>query len=237
MLRAAFVAVLLLANLALLAWTIGVLDHLGLGAASEREPARLALQVNPDAVRVLPPAAAQAALLGASAATAKGRAPLLCLESGPLGPAALEAAERALADAGLSEGSWQRSRQERVAQFGLVLGPFASRDSLQKKREELERLRLSVETLDVPGDSIGAARQPALSLGRYADRAAADLALASLAQRGVRTARVLELGAAVSETRLRIDGASAALAEQLRTLGAGAVGPGFATCTVATTVR
>ena len=95
MLRA-LVAVLLLANLAFWAWSAGTLEGIGLGPARERDPARLSQQVQPDAVRVLPPTAAVAALSAASAAQGSGAA-LACLEAGPFAPATIDAAERTLA--------------------------------------------------------------------------------------------------------------------------------------------
>ena len=78
MLRAVVVA-LLLANLGFWAWRSGAFEALGLGPSSERDPARLAQQVQPEAVRVVPAAMAAATLRAASAplgsATAASAAP------------------------------------------------------------------------------------------------------------------------------------------------------------------
>ena len=102
MLRALVLA-LIVANLAFWAWSEGVFSVLGLAPTQERDPGRLALQVRPDAVRVLSAAAP---------ATAPGRAALQCLEAGPFVAAEIEAAERALAALALPEGSWQRGSHE-----------------------------------------------------------------------------------------------------------------------------
>lgn len=233
MLRASVVA-LLLANLAFWAWSTGALESLGWAPARERDPTRLEQQVRPDAVRVLSPTAATAALQAARPASAPGnaaaRSPLLCLEAGPFAPGAIEVAEHALAAAALPEGSWVRTNRNLAASYAVVLGPFGNRDALRKKREEISRLRLPFEALDLPGDGAGAAPQPGFALGRYDSRDAAEAALTAFNQRGVRTARVALLRPASSESRLRVEYATPAQAEQLRALSGGAFGAGFAAC-------
>jgi hypothetical protein len=233
MLRA-LVAVLLIANLAFWAWSAGLLDGLGLGPSNERDPARLAQQIHPEAVRVLPSTAAAAAVATRSAGPAASAAAdgiLQCLEAGPFAASAVDAAERALTAAGLPAGSWVRTSQDIAAVHAVVLGPYSNREALQKKREELGRLRLtSFEALDLPADGAAATPQPGFALGRFDTRAAAEAALADFNQRGVRTARVVQLRAAGGESRLRIEGATAAQAEQLRGLSAAVLGAGFAPC-------
>jgi hypothetical protein len=212
------VAVLLGANLVFWAWRSGALDGLGLGPAQERDPARLLLQVQPESVRVVPgPAvAAAAAPSPGPAASAVAAAPgALCLESGPIPASALEAAERTLA-AALPEGAWQRSSQDIAAAYAVVLGPFNSADSLKKKSEEIARLRIPTEAIDLPAEAGTAQGSAVLALGRYDSRAGADAALAAYVQRGVRTGRVATLKPAQTETRLRVSAASTAQAEQLR---------------------
>jgi hypothetical protein len=64
-----FVLALLLANLAFWAWSEGwFVAPLGMGPAVQREPARLARQVQPDSIRVLSPDAVRAAIAGAAIA-------------------------------------------------------------------------------------------------------------------------------------------------------------------------
>jgi hypothetical protein len=242
MLRA-LVVLLLLANLAFWAWSTGALQAFGLAPASERDPQRLAQQIQPEAVRVLPAAAALASLSAASAASApigKGiaaRGTLVCLEAGPFTAARVEAAERALVAAAVPEGSWIRIDQDVSAQYTVVLGPFADRDAAKKASDELRRLELPFETLDLPADSAGAKPQPALALGHYDGRSAADAALAIFSQRGVHSARSAVLRPAGSESRLRVDNATPALADRLRALSDPALGAGFAPCAAATAAR
>ena len=234
------VAVLLLANLGLWAWSTGALQALGLAPQQERDPARVGQQVRADAVQVLAPAAAAATLgaVGVASATASpGGVAGLCLEAGPFAPAAVEAAERALAAAALPASTWVRVNQELSAQFAVVLGPLIGRDAVQKKSEELGRLRLTFELLELPATDTGASTQPGFALGRYDSRGAADAALAGFGQRGVRTARVTVLRPATSVTRLRVDPATPAIAGQLRSLGGTALGAGFMPCAATSATR
>lgn len=233
MLRA-LVAVLLLANLGYWAWSAGALEAFGLAPLSERDPTRIDRQVNPDAVRLLAPAAAAAAL---RAASRPWPSVLACLEAGPFAPTAAEAAERALAAASLPAGSWVRVNREVGAPFAVVLGPLNGRDAVQKKGKELGRLRVSFELLDLPAADGSAAAQTHFALGRYDNRIAAEAALANFSQRGVRTARVAALRPATSMTRLRADNPTPAVAEQLRTISGAALGAGFVPCAAATTAR
>ena len=231
MLRA-LVAVLLLVNLGFWAWSAGALERLGWAPTRERDPARLALQTGAETVRVLPPdAALPAPKSPAGAAGAEARGPSSqCLETGPLALTALASAERTLLAGGVAEGSWVRRSSDLPAQYAVVLGPFNSNEALRNKREEIARLRLPLEVLSLPAVGAGSGPQAGLALGRYDNRATADSALAGYAQRGVRTARVLQLRPAGSEVHLRFDSATAAQAQQLRSLSGELVGAAFAPC-------
>jgi BirA family biotin operon repressor/biotin-[acetyl-CoA-carboxylase] ligase len=225
------VLALLLANALFWAWSQGWLSPLfGPAPGAQREPWRLQQQLRPESVRVLPPGAAPPAAassgasgagMPASAATAgAASAPgttLACFESPPLTPATLDAAEQALATV-LPARGWIRASREASPQHVVVLGPLA-REALQKKRDELTRLKLGFEELRLPGDA-GAG----LALGRYESPSAAQAALEGFGQRGVRTARVVALREAGSETRLRIENATPAQAEALRALKTPALG-------------
>ena len=214
------VVALIAANLGYWAWTAGWLSGpLGWGPMPQREPDRLDRQINPQALRVLGPGEAAAALAAASAAR---QASSQCLEAGPFTVSALESAEQALA-AVIPERGWIRAGRELGAQFGVVIGPLAGRDAVQKKEAELKSLRVSYEETRLPGD-----RDPSLALGRFDSRAAAEAELESLTKRGVRTARVATTREAGTEWRLRLDSASPSLAAQLRGLslpGGGAFAP------------
>jgi hypothetical protein len=120
MLRAALL-LLVLANGLFLAWTQGWLapalippDQAG------REPQRLALQVNPQQIRVLSPAAASEAAVAAQAAQQR------CLEAGPFDAAARAEAEALLTAAGLDEGRWLRLPVDASAETGPGTSPPAA---------------------------------------------------------------------------------------------------------------
>lgn len=218
MLRALFFA-LVLANLGFYAWTQGWLDGVaGVRAAGDREPERLARQVRPESIVILPPSAASAP--SAAATTA-------CLEAGPFTTIELISATSTLKEAlpGLPEGSWIEARAETPGIWIVYMGKFADTDSLTKKEQELKRLKVDYEELR---------NQPALerglSLGRFEQRAAADKALDRFTQLGVRTAKVVELTAPGSVTTLRVPRADSDLAARLTGLKTAGLGKGFVAC-------
>lgn len=241
------VVALLLANALFWAWSQGWLSPMfGPPPGAQREPWRLQQQVRPDTVRVLPPgtalpappppaaSAASTPLGAASAPAVPGSAAsaaavaLACFESAPLAGTALDAAERALATV-LPARGWIRASRETPPRHAIVIGPLTGREALQKKRDELARLHIAAEELRLPGDA-----GTGLALARYDSPAAAQAALAALAPRGVRSARVLALPG--SETRLRIENATPAQAEALRALKAPALGAqGLLPCALQTT--
>ncbi|MBI3367382.1 MAG: SPOR domain-containing protein [Burkholderiales bacterium] len=230
------VALLVAANLLLLAYGQGWLDGvIGIRPDGDREPERLQRQVHPGWVRVVPPPAASAVLAAAAASAAAGAASaasgapvmLACLEAGPFAPAELAAAEKALRDAGLASGAWTSLRTERKGAFMIYMGRYPDDEALQKKLDELRRLKLSVEALRNSPEL-----QPGLSLGRFDDKAAADSELGRLSQRGVNTARVITLTPPVAMTTLRLQAADAAQRELLLPLKLAPQGKSFQPCAV-----
>lgn len=229
--------VLLVGNALLLAAQFGLFDRLT-GAdsaqAPQREPERLQRQVDPQSVRILSPQAASAALAAATASavttaaqaanaasTARAQA---CLEAGPFSAGEADVAQRTLRDAGLAPGGWQALTTEDSGAFLVYMGRYADRETLQRKLDELKRMKLDAEELRGKPEL-----QPGLNLGRFDQRAEADAALAKMAQRGVRTARVLTLRQAQSQTVLRLPAADAATQARLAGLSMPS-GPGFVAC-------
>lgn len=102
MLRA-LLAALVVANLLFFAFTRGSLDGvLGLHALGDREPERLARQVRPETIRLLP-------MNASTSAPAEARA---CMETPVFGAAESSAVEATLASS-LPAGSWSDVRGER----------------------------------------------------------------------------------------------------------------------------
>ncbi len=243
-----FVLAALLANLGYAAWSAGALAAIGLAPATERDPGRLEQQIRPNALRVLTPQAAAAAATAvapsASAAavvgpplpgalvapvaapasavegTAGAGAPLACLEIGPFdNAAAQDGAERTLA-AVLPERPWVREQRPAGALYVVFVGPVLSRDAARQRREELVRLKMSFEAVELPGGEQGG-----YSLGKHDNEAAAQSALDALRERGLRNASVAllrERGAL--RPWLRLDNLRAAAADAVRALPADKLG-------------
>jgi hypothetical protein len=216
---------LLLANLLFFAWSQGWLTGLtGLRPHPEREPERLARQVRPETIVVLPPDSAPVAPRATPAAVAD--API-CLEAGPFATGASISAMATLraAQPPLPPGSWTEVTIDRPGAWLVVLARPATRDALAKREEELKRARVAYEVLAAPEELAGS-----LSLGRFTERDAAERALAQLVQRGIRPARVAELQPASTIHMLRAEKADKALAARLTALRADTLGRGFVPC-------
>jgi hypothetical protein len=216
MLRAA-VVLILAANLLFFAWARGWLTpvveppHHG-----EREPERLALQVRPETIRLLPPL---------PAAAGSGAARVVCLEAGPFSDADVGIAEAALLGAGVPAAAWQREQSAQTEAWLVYMGPFADSAALRAKDEEVRRLKLVPEELRTPAELA-----PGLVLSRHGSKEAAESALAQLTQRGVRTARVLALPPPPLQHWLRVARADARLQERLLDLQPPAFSAPFAPC-------
>ncbi len=216
---------LLLANALLLAALTGVLDPLTRNSLSvpQREPERLQRQLNPEWVTVLPAEAASAALREAAASAAAARI-THCLEAGPFANGEVEQAERTLREAGLAAGAWQALRADGGAAFMIYMGRYPDRETLQRKIEQVKRMRLEIEDL-----RDNAELRQGLSLGRFDSKAAADAALARMELRGLHTGKVITLPKPPPRTLLRVPAADAALRARLVALQLPS-GPGFAPC-------
>ena len=172
---------LILTNGVYFAWSHHRLKDLGFAPVEQSEPQRLAQQVAPDAIRILPPAELQQLEEKATA----DAAPQECLQAGPLN-ASQSAAVRTVLEAGLPAGAWALDASTLSARWVVYMGKFANPEALTKKRAEIAAMSLKTEPLDNP------ALQPGLSLGGFETKPEADAHLAKLGQRGIRTARVLQ---------------------------------------------
>lgn len=221
MLRALVIA-LALANLAFWSWTQGWLDGVvGVRASGDREPERLARQVRPESVRILPATAT---------ATTEPEA-LACLEAGPFDAAGLAAA-KAVALAAAPAANLNDVKTEQPGAWIVYMGKYADKGTLAAKEEELKRRKVAYEEVSVATPP-APALAPGLSLGRFDDKAAAEKALAEFTRQGVRTAKVVETAVASTSHRLRVEQADAALAARLGALNDVALGKGFTACEVA----
>ena len=222
-----WVVLVLGANLAFFGWTRGWLEPLWPAPQhGERETARLAAQVKPEAITLLSAKAASAAISGARAASLAAGSGLQCLEAGPFAREAdLLAAEAALEQAGLSPTSWMRRLVEQPASWAIHLGRFASPDALRERRAELRRQGIFAEELRQPPELA-----PGLLLARYEDREGAIAALPRWAQRGVKGAQVGRIAPATIQWWLRIERGDEEGSPSLKTIEAGIAGLEFSGC-------
>lgn len=218
MLRLA-VIVLLLANAGYYAWSHGWLRSWGLAPVEQTEPQRMAQQIRPETLRILraretppvapsvaseapafaPPARAPAAMAASAPAT-------VCLQAGTLDQRQADAVRTAAA--ALPQGSWSLESTPIPGRWMVYMGRFADADALAKKRNELRALGVSY-------DRPGAALEPGLSLGRFSTEEAAQRALTTLGNQGVRSARVLQERADTPVFVLRLPAVNAAMRDQL----------------------
>jgi hypothetical protein len=229
-------AALLAANVLVLAWSLDWVPWLS--GSREREPERVQRQVRADAVQLITPSAASAALQAAAAQRTPGGAgaalagaaaadggATVCLEAGPFAAPEVAAAERALRDLKLPNLEWAPQRSERGGLYIVYHGKFADNAALARRRAELQRQQINAEPVVSSPDL-----EPGLSLGRHDTRAAADAALAQLQQQGVRPARVVMINVPVVVTLLRVERADGPLAARLTQLNLPPAGSGFRPC-------
>ncbi len=179
MLRLA-VLLLLLANAAYFAWSQGLLvGPLGMGPVQQSEPQRVGQQVRPEALRIV---SADEARRIENAATPRSPE---CLQAGPFDEASATGLRRALEDWPIA--AWTMEAVVEPARWIVYMGKYTSLENVSRKRAELRQLGVSFESI-----SSSPALEYGLSLGGFASQAAANQHLDALANRGVRTARVVQ---------------------------------------------
>jgi cell division protein FtsN len=156
------------------------------------------------------------------ASTAAG--PRLCLQAGLFDEPQAANLRRALEQAGLAQGSWQLDSGIEPARWIIYMGPYANADAVTRKQSELRYLAIRYEALR------NSAMAPGLSLGAYGSQAEANAALAQLASRGVRTARVVMESPERRGHWLRLPAADNALRQSVEGLKAALVGRPLQPC-------
>jgi hypothetical protein len=213
------VIALIAANGAVWAWWHGWLAPLvAAPGAEQRDPDRLARQLRPETVLLraasapapdgankVPPVAA---LPAASAPAAAGT----CLEAGPFGDNTLPAVERELAAAGVAAAGFHMVDGPPLS-WWIYMGRYPSDSAAQGKSDELRKIGIEHDTVRSPADL-----RPGLALGRFTDREHAQAALGRLSDRGIRTARVVEVADAPRTRRVQVATNDAALAARLQAL-------------------
>jgi hypothetical protein len=95
-------------------------------------------------------------------------------------------------------GSWNLEQVTEPARWIIYMGQYAGVEQVARKRAELRQLGISFEALTNPQ------LEPGLSLGGFPTEAAALQQLETLANRGVRTARVVQERAELRGQRLML---------------------------------
>jgi len=200
------ILLLVLANAGYFAWSQGILAPVGLAPALQSEPHRLNQQIRPEALRIL--GADEARRLEVSVSGSAVRAPE-CLQAALFQEGQVPAVRQALEP--WPPGSWTLEPATEPGRWIVYMGKYADQEHVERKKAELRQLGVSFEPLS------NAALEPGLSLGGYATQNAAAQQLETLAQRGVRTAKVLQERAESRGQLLRFpafdDGLRARLAE------------------------
>lgn len=202
-----FVLALALLNGVYFAWSQGFLRSYGFAPAQQTEPQRLTQQIKPESLQIL----TVPALRLAQAPPAPPK-PTTCWQAGVFDEAQGALLREALVAAELPAGAWSLDPVVAPGRWMIYMGKFANAEALAKKSAELAALKLKFEPLNDP------ALRPGLSLGGFDTEAAANATLATLVQRGVRTARVLPERAEVRGMQLRVLAADEALRRKLEDL-------------------
>lgn len=201
MMMRGLVLLLLLLNVGYFTWSRGYVSAYGLGPAELNEPQRIAQQIRPNDLRVL--SSDMAARLDATQATTSAPAsapepsPTSCLQVGPFDEQQAQTLGRAL-ETTLPADSWQLEPTVRPARWIIYMGKYESTEAVVRKKAELRHLGILSDLLHNPG------MEPGISLGGFDSQAAAAAGLAKLAQKGVRTARVLQESAELHGQLLRM---------------------------------
>jgi hypothetical protein len=174
------VLLLLLANGGFYAWSHGLLLPWGVGPAQQAEPQRLQQQIRPETLHILGPDE----LRRLETQVAQGPRPAECLASPALDQPQIASLGTVLA--GWPAGSWSFQQVSDPPRWIVYMGKFAGVEQVATKRAELRRLGISFEA------PLNPELEPGLSLGSYADEPTALAQLGTFAERGVRTARVLQ---------------------------------------------
>ncbi len=200
------VLALVLANGAYFAWSHGMLQPYGFAPVQQSEPQRLDQQIRPEAVRILGADEARSAETSPIAQAAPRAAE--CLQAGLFDDRQSAQLRQALEPA-LPAGAWSLESAVEPARWTIYMGKFASTDALNKKKAELRALKISFEA------PLNPALEPGISLGNFDSQGAANTQLATLVQRGVRTARVVQDRPEVRGQMLRFAAVDDALRAQI----------------------
>lgn len=228
-----FVLLLALANAGYYAWAHGLLAAYGFAPVSQSEPQRIAQQIKPEALSILPAQdfarQADAGVMPAAQAASQAVSSLVastaveCLQVGLFNEEQTVVLRDRLLLA-LPAGSWAFESVSEPARWLVYMGKYSSAQAVTKKKGELRGLGVSFEALT------NAALEPGLSLGNFKTRAEADAEITRIAKKGVKTAKVIQEKAEQSGQKLKLPTVNAALRNQLDAIKPQLAGKPFQSC-------
>lgn len=250
------VLVLLLLNVGYYARGQGWLLAYGWGPTPQHEPQRLAQQIRPEALEILPSPQAPPAIAGPAASAPEpavpASAPQPAASSPELAASAtlpesgaavsepastacwqvtdidpvLAEALRSVLRVNFPEGVWVLDELGLPERWMVYMGKYANPTDLAKKREQLTELKVKFSQATNP------AWVPGLSLGVFTTQEGANTHLQELTQRGVRSARVVQERPSSRHYRLRLPAISAAEQPALEAVKAALAGKPLEACPV-----
>jgi hypothetical protein len=147
-----------------------------------------------------------------------------CVEAGPFSAAEYAGAESAVR-AVLPAGSWNSHTVAIQGLWLVYMGPYRDPDMFERKQVELRRIKgLNFEEVRTPANLA-----PGISLGRFTRIEDAEAGLAAMRNRGIRTARIVNLRPAAEVQVLKVPQASVGMQVALAGLKL-PQGKGFSAC-------
>ncbi len=205
----AVVLLLVLANLMLFAWRHG---YLGEWTPAGREPARLAQQIEPQAIRVLSEAELRQ-LRKPTSASGDRAASAACMELGDFAPD-VAARVRAQLDAAALGDRLAVVEVGPTIWYMVYLPPLKSLADARRLAEDLRKKGL--RDLAIIQDS--SSLQNGISLGQFRDLALAQRQQADVEQRGFGNVRIAARPAGAVNLRYRVSGVDATIRDRLTQL-------------------
>lgn len=203
------VLLLVLLNAGYYAWSHDLLRAYGFAPLRQEEPQRLSQQIRPESLVIVSTNPQQQSTSPTAAAAPQVTAH--CLQAGLFDDTQAEALRQRVS-AILPAGAWSLNEIVVPPRWIVYMGKYPDAQVLAKKRAELAVLNLPIESLTNP------ALAPGLSLGTFASQDAANAERATLVNRGVHTAQVVQEAAESRANVLRITPVDDAVREQLDAL-------------------
>lgn len=218
------VLLLVLANAGYYAFSQGLLAAYGLAPATQTEPQRMALQIKPETLRILnTQETTQLESVALPAQAVANASATECLQVGLFNEEQTMVLRERLVSV-LPQGSWVIESALVPARWLVYMGKYNSGEALAKKRSELRGLGVSFEALN------NASLEPGLSLGNFKTRPEAEVELARVAKKGIKTAKVVQERAEQSGQRLKLPAVDAGLRSQLDAIKPQLAGKALLTC-------